>query len=100
MPDAPIACNLNATAMSTRLGDFAELARYALLEHQPTRKGVRVRLRDSPENERRTRNLVATEAACCPFLDFDLHREAGALVLDIAGPPEARPFIDALFKAA
>jgi hypothetical protein len=57
-------------------------------------------LRDSPEIERRTRELVAGEARCCPFVDFDLRRENWALVLDVVGPPDARPVIDALFEAA
>jgi hypothetical protein len=99
MRNAPIACSLNATAMSTRLDDFANLATHAALERRTTADGVQVQLRASPTIERRTRELVAAEASCCPFLDFDLRREDGALVLDIAGPPEARPVIDALFQA-
>jgi hypothetical protein len=58
---------------------------------------VRVRLRDDSEIERRTRALVAAESACCPFLDFDLRREGGDLVLDISGPDDARPVIDLFF---
>jgi len=100
MRNAPIACSLSATALSTRLDDVADLARDSVLERRPTADGVQVRLRDSPETERRTRALVVAEAACCPFLDFDLRREDGALVLDVAGPPDARPVIDALFRPA
>jgi len=100
MRDAPIACSLSATAMSARLGDFADLANEALLDRRPTADGVPVRLRDSPAIERRWRELVAAEARCCPFLDFDLRREDGALLLDVGGPPDARPIIHALFQAA
>ena len=98
MRDVPIACSLSATAIPSRLEDFADLVRHALRERRSTRDGVRVRLSDSHENERSVRELVTAEARCCPFLDFDLRREDGALVLDVAGPPDARPVIDALFE--
>ena len=58
---------------------------------------MRVRLRDTPEIERRTRALVAAESRCCAFLEFDLGREDGDLVLDISGPADARPVIDMYF---
>ena len=44
---------------------------------------MRVRLRDTPEIEQRTRELVAAESECCAFLDFTLGREGGAIVLEI-----------------
>ena len=50
-----------------------------------------------PEIEQRTRELVAAESKCCAFLDFELGRENGYLVLDIAGPEDARPVIDMFF---
>ena len=50
-----------------------------------------------PEVEQRTRELVAAESRCCAFLAFKLDREDGALVLDIAGPADARPVIEMFF---
>jgi hypothetical protein len=61
---------------------------------------MRARLRDTPDVEQRTRALVAAESACCAFLDFDLDREDGELVLDISGPEEARPVIEMFFTSA
>ena len=58
---------------------------------------MRVRLRDEPDIEQRTRELVAAESRCCAFLDFELGRDAGDLVLDISGPEDARPVIDMFF---
>jgi hypothetical protein len=40
---------------------------------------------------------VAAEAACCAFLTMTLTRAGDQLVLDVAGPPEARPIIAELF---
>ena len=99
MTDLPIACTLSPDGMTARVALIDALAADGLLERSPTEAGVRVRLRDTPEIERRTRELVAAESACCAFLDFDLVREPGALVLDITGPELARPVIDRFFAA-
>ena len=60
--------------------------------------GVRVRLRDTPDIEHRTLELVAAESRCCAFLDFDLSRQDAELVLDISGPEDARPLIELFFE--
>jgi hypothetical protein len=97
MTELPIACTLGPEDMTARQALIDALARDALLDRTPTEAGVRVRLRDDPAVERRTRELVAAEAHCCAFLTFALAHEDGALVLDISGPPEARPVIDLFF---
>jgi hypothetical protein len=97
MPDLPIACTLSPDGMTARLALIDALAADGLLDRTPTDAGLRVRLRDTPEIEQRTRELVAAESACCAFLDFDLGRHDGDLVLDISGPADARPVIDMFF---
>ena len=102
MSDRPIACTLTADGMTARLALIDSLADDGLIDRTATGTGLRVRLRDTPEIERRTRELVAAESSCCAFLGFTLAREAGELVLDIAGPEDARPVIELFFapKAA
>jgi hypothetical protein len=97
MPDLPIACTLSPDGMTARLALIDVLAADGLLDRTATESGIRVRLRDTPDIERRTRDLVAAESACCAFLDFELGRENGELVLDISGPEAARPVIDMFF---
>jgi hypothetical protein len=97
MPDLPIACTLSPDGMTARLALIDVLAADGLLDRTATESGIRVRLRDTPDIERRTRDLVAAESACCGFLDFELRRENGELVLDISGPEAARPVIDMFF---
>jgi hypothetical protein len=99
MPDLPIACTLSPDGMTARLALIEALASDGLLDRTPTASGLRVRLRDTPDIERRSRELVAAESACCAFLDFALGREDGALVLDVSGPQDARPVIDMFFAA-
>jgi hypothetical protein len=97
MTDLPIACTLTPDGMTARLALIDALAADGLLDRRPTDTGLRVRLRDTPEIERRTRELIAAESACCPFLDFNLTSDGGDLVLDIAGPQEARPVSERFF---
>jgi hypothetical protein len=93
----PIACTLTPDGMTARLELIHALAADGLLDRTRTDTGLRVRLRDTPEIEQRTRELVAAESRCCAFLDFDLGRDGGDLVLDICGPEDARPVIDMFF---
>jgi hypothetical protein len=41
--------------------------------------------------------VIAAESSCCAFLRMDLRRTGDGLVLDIAGPQDARPVIAELF---
>jgi hypothetical protein len=97
MSDLPIACTLSPDGVTARLALIDALAADGLLDRTATESGIRVRLRDTPDIEQRTRDLVAAESACCAFLDFELGRENGELVLDISGPEAARPVIDMFF---
>jgi hypothetical protein len=97
MPDLPVACTLTLDGMTARLALIDALAADGLLDRTTTDPGLRVRQRDTPELEQRTRALVAAESKCCAFLDFELGREDGDLVLDIAGPADARRVIDIFF---
>ena len=75
MTELPIACTLTADGMTARLALIDALAADGLLDRTPTDAGLRVRLRDTPDIEQRTRELVAAESKCCAFLDFELGRD-------------------------
>jgi hypothetical protein len=97
MPDLPIACTLTPDGMTARMALIEALSADGLIDRTMTDAGLRVRLRDTPDIEQRTRELVAAESTCCAFLDFDLVHEDGALVLGISGPEDARPVIEMFF---
>lgn len=100
MTQEPIACTLSPDGLTARRALIDALSADGLLERTATDAGLRARLRDTPDIERRTRELIAAEASCCAFLTFDLQRDDDALVLDITGPPDARPVIDLFFEPA
>ena len=95
--DTPIACTLGAAEYRSRTADLAALAERALRSREPTEQGERLTFERSDGVERELAAAVAAEAACCAFLRMNLRRHADRLVLDIAGPPEARPVIAELF---
>jgi hypothetical protein len=97
--DQPIACTLTSAELDARIGDLAALARTALLTREPLADGERLTFTGDDATERELRAVAAAEASCCAFLALDLRRHHDRLVLDVTGPPDARPIIQALFAA-
>jgi hypothetical protein len=95
--EQPIACTLSPGQYKDRTSDLAALAARALRSREPTPDGERLTFEDSAETERELRAAIAAEAGCCAFLRMDLQRADDRLVLDIAGPRDARPIIAELF---
>ena len=95
--DQPIACTLHPGELAGRTAQLAELAREALRSRTPIPGGERLVFAPGAGTEERLRDAVAAEAACCSFLTMDLQRLDHGLVLDIAGPEEARPIIAEMF---
>ena len=92
----PIACGLEPTRIQERGELISQLERDALIDQEPITGGLRSRFRASHGVEERVRDLVHRESECCPFLHFELTRDA-ALIVDITGPPEAQPLIRRFF---
>jgi hypothetical protein len=92
-----IACTLSAAEYRARIADLAALAAHALRSRTQTADGERLVFADSDEIERELCAAVEAEARCCAFLRIDLQRADDGLVVDIAGPPDARPIIAELF---
>lgn len=97
--DQPIACTLTSGAYRDRVDELAALAARALRSREPTADGERLTFDGSASTERDLRAAVAAEASCCAFLRMDLQRRGERLVLDVAGPEDARPIIAQLFAA-
>jgi hypothetical protein len=95
--EQPIACTLSAAQYHDRTGELAALAARALRSREQTADGERLVFADSADTERELRAVIAAESRCCAFLRMDLQRADAGLVLDIAGPQDARPIIAELF---
>ena|SRR5438309_4348947 len=97
MSAAPIACSLGASERVARGREWDALLRSALLERRPTSRGARLRFARDDAVAAALERLVAAERECCPFLELELSRARGELVLEASGPPEAVPVIEELF---
>jgi hypothetical protein len=95
--EQPIACTLSPGQYKDRTGELAALAARALRSREQTADGERLTFADSADTERELRAVIAAESSCCAFLRMDLQRADEGLVLDIAGPQDARPIIAELF---
>ncbi len=94
---APIACTLTGDQLGERASELRRLADRALVSRRPIETGERLRFTDGTGVERALREAVSAEASCCPFLTLIVRRSAGALELDVTGPPEAQAIIAGLF---
>jgi hypothetical protein len=95
--EQPIACALSPGQYKDRAGELAALAARALRFREQTPDGERLIFTDGEDTERELRAVIAAESSCCAFLRMDLQRADESLVLDIAGPQDARPIIAELF---
>lgn len=92
-----IACSLDASDQRSRLADMAAVSHHALRAREAVPGGHRLTFAATGDVRARLQRIVDAEAACCAFLRFDLRPEGGELRLDITGPGDALPIIEALF---
>jgi hypothetical protein len=95
--EQPIVCTLSAGQYTERTDELAALAARALRARERTPAGERLIFTDSEQIERELRAVIAAESSCCAFLRMDLQRAQAGLVLEIAGPRDARAVIAELF---
>jgi hypothetical protein len=97
--DPPVACSLDAGALSDRLAHMAELGGAALLDARIDGRRALLRFAAGKEVRGRLDGIVAAEARCCPFLGMNLTEEPGTLTLTIIGPAGAEPVVEDLVTA-
>lgn len=93
----PIACSLSPSQAAGRAEQTAAIAARALLARHTLSDGDRLRFGGDTETEAALREVIAAEAECCSFLRLELRWIDNELELDITGPDDARPIIEALF---
>lgn len=91
-----VACTLAAADRRDRLAWIEEL-NAALRDHR--REGPRIELTYLPSAGEHVREFVRREQECCPFLDFTVRKENGAVILVIEAPQGVSEVADALFAA-
>lgn len=97
--EATRACALEPADLFERVRQWRELARHALGRTVTEGKAVATYPRRD-DLGRRLRELIEAEAACCPFLEFDLRERQDAFEVELRFPPEFAPMLEAILPAA
>ena len=73
-PDAPRACDLSAAEdnLGERLAEYRQLLDHALIDQQAADTSTTYRLADRPGVHEWVLDLAVRQAACCPFLSFEV----------------------------
>lgn len=90
-----IACTLTASDFRGRVASIRDLARRSLKRSE--RRPLSLALTYAQEALAEVTEVVAQEAECCSFLDFQLSHDEGDVHLTITAPPAAASAADELF---
>ena len=97
--DPPIACSLDATALTERLDQMRALGRDALLDADTAAGRATLRFAAGDGIRARLEAIAAAEARCCAFLRIGLADERDAFVMTIEAPEGAEPVVAELVAA-
>ena len=80
-PTAPVACDMTTAedSLAERLTEYRRLFDRALIARESTETSTTFRLVDRPEVREWVLDLVRREAACCPFLSFEVDADGGQI---------------------
>jgi hypothetical protein len=86
-PDAPIACDLSAAedTVPERMAEYRRLFDRALVDRTSTGTGTTLTLAALPGVQEWVLDLVRREAACCPFLSYEVTASDGHVAMTISG---------------
>lgn len=97
--ELPIVCSLNATDLSARVAQVAELGREALLGSCITATHAELRFAAGEGVRARVDAIVAAESQCCAFLTMRVADDADDVMLTIDAPSGAEPVVQELVNA-
>ena len=86
-PDAPVACDLSAAedTVPDRMAEYRRLFDRALIERTSTETTTTFTLATHAGVQDWVLDLVRREAACCPFLSYDVTADADRITWTISG---------------
>jgi hypothetical protein len=86
-PGAPIACDLNGApdTIEQRLAEYRRLFEHGLVARASTDEESSFRFADRPGVREWVLDLVRREAACCPFLSFEVVLDGEQIVWTATG---------------
>ena len=83
----PVACSLNEQELEARVGDWGKLVDRALVDREPTHRGIRLTFSSIPGIADEVARLIELEATCCAWMSFTVEHDA-ELVVDVSAADE------------
>lgn len=86
-PDAPVACDLTSAddTLAERLNEYRRLFDHALQDRESGHDTTTFRLANRPGVREWVLDLVRREAACCPFLSYEVDQDDELIVWTTSG---------------
>ena len=86
-PDTPIACDMSSApdTLAERLAEYRRLFEHALTSRESTATGTTFRFAARPGVREWVCDLAHREAACCPFLSYEIDEQGDEIVWTTAG---------------
>lgn len=90
-PEAPIACDMSEAedTPADRLVEYRRLFEHALLARESTPTRITFRFVAGPGVREQVLDLVRREAACCPFLSYEVTQAGDRIVWTTMGTGES-----------
>jgi len=85
---APLACTLERSELTSRIEAWREVTARATSRRLEEDRLVAT-YPDDPQLLEQLRELIAAEAACCPFLEFKLEPRGDVIVSELRLPADA-----------
>jgi hypothetical protein len=100
-PDAAIACDMTHAGDTTeeRFAEYGRLFAHALSDRRRTGDAVLLTFKAKPGVTEWVADLVRREAACCPFVTYDVTSDGRQIVWKTSGPalPAVQALLDELY---
>jgi hypothetical protein len=86
-PDAPVACDMRSASdtLAERFAEYRRLFDHALVGRESTPTATVFRFADRPGVAEWVCDLAKREAACCPFLSYEIDQDGEEIVWTTAG---------------
>lgn len=95
-PDTPVVCDFTDApdTFEERLAEYASLRESALVARQRTADGMILTFAKGEGVDAWVADLAAREAACCPFMRFDVTADDTEIRWKTSGTAEIQPILD------
>ncbi len=100
-PDAPVACDMTAApdTPEERVAEYGRLFAHALVARARTDRALVLTFAAKPGVQEWIVDLVAREAACCPFFSYGIEHRDGQIVWSMSSDagPAAQAILDEFY---